>query len=134
GRVICKTFLYVSRVQMIPASDHTGPPLPSLPSIRWGSACLMRVRRRASVSPRQSFSSLILASISREGDSSPLPSFEPLLLFFIVVIAFFMVVVARPSLDRLGRPCLQPDRLQSVRAQTCSSFAKNCCHPAFAHR
>jgi len=45
---------------------------------------------------------LILASISLEGDSSPLPSFEPLLLFFIVVIAFFMVVVARPSLDRLG--------------------------------
>jgi hypothetical protein len=30
------------------------------------------------------------------------------------------------------RPCLQPGRLQSVRAKSCSSFAKNCCHPALA--
>jgi hypothetical protein len=57
-----------------------------------GSACLMRIQTRASVSPRQSFSSLIRASISREGDSPCSPSFEPLLLFVIVVLAFFMVV------------------------------------------
>src|SRR5262245_46692785 len=98
AKVIFTTFLYVSPVQMIPACDHTGTPLHFHSSTTSGSACLMRVRRRASVSPRQSFSSLILASISREGDSFPLSSFEPLLLFFIVVIAFFMVVVTRPSL------------------------------------
>src|SRR6516225_8289061 len=102
AKVIFTTFLYVSPVQMIPACDHTGTPLHFHSSTTSGSACLMRVRRRASVSPRQSFSSLILASISREGDPSPLPSFEPLLLLLAVGIAFFMVVVARPSLDRLG--------------------------------
>src|SRR5262249_47983461 len=55
-----------------------------------GSACLMRTRMRASVSPRQSPSSLILASISREGDSPPFSSFAPL--FFRVVVVFFMGV------------------------------------------
>src|SRR5215469_7880155 len=96
AKVSFTTFLYVSPVQIIPACDHTGTPLHFHSSTTSGSACLMSVRMRASVSPRQSFSSLILASISREGDSSPLPSFELLLLFF---IAFFMVVVARPSLE-----------------------------------
>src|SRR4051794_18848924 len=46
----------------------------------------MRIRIRASVSPRQSPSSLILASISREGDSPPFPSFELLFLLFMVVV------------------------------------------------
>src|SRR5215467_3011670 len=67
AKVIFTTFLYVSPVQMIPACDHTGTPLHFHSSTTLGSACLMRVRRRASVSPRQSFSPLILASISREG-------------------------------------------------------------------
>src|SRR5205085_5959570 len=49
--------------------------------------------------PRQSLSSLILASISREGEASPFPSVEPLVLFFMMVVAFFMAVVARPSLE-----------------------------------
>src|SRR5262249_14891211 len=50
-----------------------------------------------SVSPRQSLSSLILASIRCEGESPPFSSFEPLFLLFMVVVAFSMVVVARPS-------------------------------------
>src|SRR5918992_3510319 len=54
---------------MIPACDHTGTPLHFHSSTTSGSACLISVRIRASVSPRQSPSSSILASISREGDS-----------------------------------------------------------------
>jgi hypothetical protein len=38
---------------------------------------------------------LIRASISAEGESSPLPSFEPV---FFMVVAAFVRVVARPSL------------------------------------
>src|SRR5207244_7634408 len=76
-----------------------------------GSASLMRIRIRASVSPRQSLSSLILASIRREGESPPLPSFEPLFVFFIVVVAFFMLIVARPSLA--GRSEEHTSELQS---------------------
>src|SRR5438067_10360394 len=91
AKVIFTTFLYVSPVQIIPACDHTGTPLHFHSSTTSGSACLMRTRIRASVSPRQSLSSLIVASISSEGDSPPSPLFEPLLFFF-------MVVVARPSL------------------------------------
>src|SRR3954468_11963414 len=92
AKVIFTTFLYVSPVQMIPACDHTGTPLHFHSSTTSGSACLMRVRPRASVSPRQSPSSLTLASISSEGESPPFPSFEPLFVFFMVVVAFFMVV------------------------------------------
>src|SRR5262249_29758267 len=57
-----------------------------------GSACLMMLRTRASVSPRQSPSSLILASIRRDGESPPARSFAPL--FFMVIVAFFVVVGA----------------------------------------
>src|SRR6266516_6491389 len=53
---------------MIPACDHTGVPLHFHSSTTSGSACLMRVRSRESVSPRQSPSSLILASINSDGD------------------------------------------------------------------
>ncbi len=70
AKVIFTTFLYVSPVQMIPAWDHTGTPdiefdgfLHFTSSTTSGSACLMRIRIRASVSPCQSLSSLILASI-----------------------------------------------------------------------
>ena len=100
-----------------------------------GSACLMRLRTRASVSPRQSLSSLILASISPEGESPAFPSFEPLLLFLMVVVAFFMVIVARRVtsvmlvstlchrislgvLDRVGRatlPVIIGDALADIR-------------------
>src|SRR5262249_35039151 len=64
AKVIFTTFLYVSPVQIIPACDHTGTPLHFHSSITSGSACLMRIRIKASISPRQSLSSLILASIS----------------------------------------------------------------------
>src|SRR3954454_14827464 len=88
AKVIFTTFLYVSPVQIIPACDHTGTPLHFHSSTTSGSACLMRIRSLASVAPRQSLSSLILASISCEGESSPLPSFEPLFVVFMGVVAF----------------------------------------------
>src|SRR6202030_4254620 len=91
AKVIFTTLLYASPVQIIPACDHTGTPLHFHSSTTSGSACLMRIRTRASVSPRQSLSSLILASISRDGEPPPFPSFEPLLLFFMGVVAFFVV-------------------------------------------
>src|SRR5882757_5059107 len=94
AKVNFTTLLYVSPVQMIPACDHTGTPRHFHSSTTSGSACLMSVRTRASVSPRQSPSSLILASISREGESPAVASFEPL---FFMLVAFFMVVVARHS-------------------------------------
>src|SRR3989441_10560197 len=75
AKVIFTTFLYVSPVQISPLCDQTGVPLHFHSSATSGSACLMRIRTRASVSPRQSLSSLILASISREGESPPFPSF-----------------------------------------------------------
>src|SRR5688572_22918312 len=73
---------------MMPACDHTGTPRHFHSSTTSGSACLMTARTRASVSPRQSLSSLILASIIREGESPPIASFVPL--FFAVGVAFFM--------------------------------------------
>src|SRR4029434_33082 len=91
AKVIFTTLLYVSPVHIIPACDHTGTPLRYPSSTTSGSACLTRFRTRASVSPRQSLSSLILASISREGESPPFSSFEPLFLFFMMVLACFMV-------------------------------------------
>src|SRR5688572_12050029 len=69
--------LYVSPVQMVPSCDQTGTPaglegfLHFTSSIASGSACLMSARTRASVSLRQSFA--------------------PLFVFFIVVVAFFIV-------------------------------------------
>src|SRR5258708_13825262 len=53
---------------MIPSCDHTGTPLHFHSSTTSGSASLISARSRPSSSPRQSPSSLILASISREGD------------------------------------------------------------------
>src|SRR5438552_10086853 len=100
AKVNLTTFLYVSPVQIIPACDHTGTPaiefdgfLHFTSSTTSGSACLMRIRIRASVSPRQSLSSLILASISREGEFPPFPSSTPLFVVFMVVVAFFLVVL-----------------------------------------
>src|SRR5438552_17367954 len=53
---------------MIPAWDQTGTPSHFHSSTTSGSASLISSRTRDSVSPRQSPSSLILASIKREGD------------------------------------------------------------------
>src|SRR5215207_8760576 len=77
---------------MIPACDHTGTPLHFHSSTTSGWASLMRLRTRASVSPRQSLSSLILASISSEGEAPP-SSFEPLFLFTYGCRSFLDVVV-----------------------------------------
>src|SRR5204863_2621611 len=69
AKVIFTTFLYVSPVQISPSCDHTGTPLHFHSSTTSGSASLTKERSRPSISPRQSPSSSILASISREGDS-----------------------------------------------------------------
>src|SRR5690348_3700455 len=53
---------------MMPACDQTGTPRHFHSSTTSGPACLMSARTRASVLPRQSSSSLMRASISREGD------------------------------------------------------------------
>src|SRR5580704_2516483 len=82
AKVVFTTLLYVSPVQMIPPCDHTGTPLHFHSSTTSGSAFLMSIRIRASVSPRQSPNSLILASISREGESAAFSCFEPFSLFF----------------------------------------------------
>src|SRR5467141_1133616 len=105
AKVIFTTLLYVSPVQMMPACSHTGTPLHFHASTTSGSACLMRIRTRASVSPRQSLSSLILASISREGGSPPFPSFETLFAVFMSVVAFFiwLLSLARRSHSFAGQ-------------------------------
>src|SRR5438270_8246575 len=70
AKVILTTFLYVSPVQISPLCDHTGVPLHFHSSATSGSASLIRARSRESISPLQSPSSSILASISSEGDSA----------------------------------------------------------------
>src|SRR5581483_5151509 len=72
---------------MMPSCSHTGTPRIPFDGFRHltssttsGSACLMMRQTRASVSPRQSPSSLILASISRAAESPFPPAFGPLLL------------------------------------------------------
>src|SRR5215469_5206033 len=53
---------------MIPSCSHTGTPLHFHSSTTSGSASLTKLRSLLSISPRQSPSSLILVSISCEGD------------------------------------------------------------------
>src|SRR5450631_3262921 len=65
-------------------SNQTGTPLHFHSSTTSGSACLMRARTWESVLPLQSSSSLILASISREGDSP-------------LVVALFFILFAPHS-------------------------------------
>src|SRR3954452_10788699 len=77
-------FLYVSPVQMMPECDHTGTPH-FHSSTTLGSACLIVMRARASVSPRQSLNALMRASISCEGESSPFSAFFALVRGFVVV-------------------------------------------------
>src|SRR6266700_5990588 len=69
AKVIFTTFLYVSPVQISPLCDQTGVPLHFHSSTTLGSASLIRARSRESISPLQSPSSSILASISSDGDS-----------------------------------------------------------------
>src|SRR5262245_29858428 len=67
--------LYDSPVQMIPSCDHTGVPIHFHSSTTSGSACLMSLRIRLRVSPRQSPSSAILRSISSGAEPSVEPGF-----------------------------------------------------------
>src|SRR6202165_5240295 len=83
-KVSFTTLLYVSPVQICPSCDQTGKPLHFHPPTTSGSACLMRARTWESVLPLQSSSSLILASISREGDSP-------------LVVALFFILFAPHS-------------------------------------
>src|SRR5262249_11098426 len=80
-------------VQIIPSWYHTGTPRHFHSSTTSASACLMTFRIRASVSPRQSLSSLILSSISCEGELFPFAASEPRFVF--VVADFFMADIAR---------------------------------------
>src|SRR5579871_2075459 len=59
---------------MMPSCDQTGTPRHFHSSSTSGSTCLIRARIRASVLPRQSSSSLILASISLDGESAMIES------------------------------------------------------------
>src|SRR6201998_2566256 len=77
AKVIFTRSLYVSPVQIIPSWYHTGTPLHFHSSTTSGSACWMSFLMRASISPRQSPSSLILASISREGESVMFVEYAP---------------------------------------------------------
>src|SRR5262245_48240461 len=100
---------------MIPACDHTGTPLHFHSSATSGSTCLMRVRTRASISPRQSLSSLILASISREGECPAFPSFEALVLFFMVVsLSSLSIWLREASLDVVVGDCDQVAQSRNV--------------------
>src|SRR4051794_23912992 len=96
AKVIFTTFLYVSPVQMIPLCDHTGTPAIAFEgflhfnsSTTSGSACLMSIRIRASLSARQSLGSLIRDAIRCEGESAPFNSVEPLLVFFMEALRYF---------------------------------------------
>src|SRR6266571_7661210 len=70
AKVIFTTFLYVSPVQISPLCDQTGVPLHFHSSATSGSASLIRVRSRESISPLQSPRSSIFAFISSDGDST----------------------------------------------------------------
>src|SRR3954462_9695973 len=100
AKVSFTTLLYVSPVQISPSWDQTGTPLHFHSSTTSGSACLMRARTWESVLPLQSSSSLILASISREGDSA-----WAVALFFILFVAPSAVFYV-PAVGLLRRsPC-----------------------------
>src|SRR5215831_6062410 len=75
ANVILTTFLYVSAVQMMPPWEKTGVPgdvglTHFHSSTISGSAACMIARNLASIFARQSFSSLILASITAGADST----------------------------------------------------------------
>src|SRR5215510_834026 len=103
AKVIFTTFLYVSPVQINPSCDHTGTPLHFHSSTTSGSASLTKVRSRLSILPRQSPSSLILASISREGD---LLFCDPFFFMPVSPPEALMAVIATVGLNRArSRSC-----------------------------
>src|SRR5580692_10437746 len=90
---------------MIPSCDQTGTPRHFHSSTTSGSACLMSARTWESVLPLQSSSSLILASISREGDSP-------------LVVVLFFILVAPHSAVTLAGPIPSPDSQRTAATRT----------------
>jgi hypothetical protein len=83
---------------------HRNPaPLQRLDHI--GIGCLMTARTRAGVSPRQSLSSAMRASMRWEGEAA---REELILLSFEVVVTFIMAVVARRFLEDSRPPRFVP--------------------------
>src|SRR6202049_4464276 len=113
AKVSFTTALYVSPVQMMPACSHTGTPRHFHVSTTSGSACWMSFRTRASVSPRQSPSAAMRASIRWEGESALFPSFAPRLLVFMVVVAHpsFVWRSCGPGLCYCGNQRSDVDRI-----------------------
>src|SRR5438270_3375183 len=68
------TLLYDSPVQMMPSCDQTGVPIHFHSSTTSGSACVISVRIRLRVVPRQSPSSAILFEIRSDADRPCLAS------------------------------------------------------------
>src|SRR5450432_227520 len=96
---------------MMPAYSQTGTPRHFHSSTTAGSACLMRARTCASILPRQSPNSLILASISRDGDSA-------LGVALLVVVVFFVVlffILLAPGLSSLARVAMTGHPRQPAR-------------------
>src|SRR5262245_15845898 len=113
AKVIFTTFLYVSPVQIRPSCDHTGTPLHFHSSTTSGSASLTKARSRPSILPRQSPSSLILASISRDGD-----------LAFSKAVFFMLAAPACCAPDRASLACRRSriiqqgsDQFRDIRAE-----------------
>src|SRR5438874_2390402 len=75
AKVSFTTLLYDSPVQRMPSCDQTGVPIHFHSSTTSGSASRMSLRIRASVSPRQSPSSMILFEMSSDADG-PAPARE----------------------------------------------------------
>src|SRR3954464_3824144 len=98
---------------MIPAWDQTGTPLHFHSSTTSGSASLMSARTRASVSPLQSPSSLILSSISREGDSPLVAAVLVDALFFIVGLRVSCHYVSSGRQEHSLRPSITVRLFQS---------------------
>src|SRR4051812_5371901 len=96
---------------MIPSCDHTGTPRHFHSSTTSGSACLTMARIRASISPRQSPSSLIRPSICFEGEAFPSGG-----LVFFAVVVFFMVMSLSHALTGQAAGLFHPiDKLRFVK-------------------
>src|SRR4051794_17323753 len=136
AKVIFTTLLYVSPVQIIPECSHTGTPLHFHSSTTSGSASLMRRRILASISPRQSPSSSILASISRGGECSASRLFELVIIVVLrTLIADLDLQIRKVRRDAGGVYASDPLHLDK-KAPKRISLARLYCisSPSFSHR
>ncbi len=103
-------------------------PLPLLDHV--GVGLLDEALIRASVSPRQSPSSLILASISREESSPPFASFAPLpscsSLAFFMAVAFAPLTSVRRAIGWLASPRRRAGLRRAGRPRGCRGSALPC--------